>query len=114
MTTIAEQVTVRPSRDDDVEAMLAIYRPHIARGVDPAHAHESEPMQPDDLKRKVHANCTSRLEFDAVYRENVRRVTAFFARPGEYGPHQKRDYAADQAWDVVAKDIEDLATQLGA
>jgi len=41
-------------------------------------------------------------------------MTAFFARPSEYGPHQKRDYAADQAWDVVAKDIEDLATQLGA
>ena len=40
-------------------------------------------------------------------------MTAFFARPGEYGPHQKRDYAADQEWDVVAKDIEDLATKLG-
>ena len=40
-------------------------------------------------------------------------MTAFFARPGEYGPHQKRDFAADQDWDVVAKDIEDLATQLG-
>jgi L-amino acid N-acyltransferase YncA len=32
--------------------MLAIYRYHIARGVDPNHAHESEPMQPDDLKRR--------------------------------------------------------------
>ena len=40
-------------------------------------------------------------------------MTAFFARPTEYGPHQKRDYAADQEWDYVAKDIEDLATQLG-
>jgi L-amino acid N-acyltransferase YncA len=52
MTTIALQVMVRPSRDEDVEAMLAIYRHHIARGVDPDHAHESEPMQPDDLKRR--------------------------------------------------------------
>jgi phosphinothricin acetyltransferase len=52
MTTIAQQVTVRPSRDEDVEAMLAIYRHHIARGVDPDHAHGSEPMQPDDLKRR--------------------------------------------------------------
>jgi 2-haloacid dehalogenase len=41
-------------------------------------------------------------------------MTAFFPRPSEYGPHQKRDYAAEQDWDVVAKDIEDLATQLGA
>ncbi len=40
-------------------------------------------------------------------------MTAFFPRPTEYGPHQKRDYAAEQDWDVVAKDIEDLAAQLG-
>ena len=41
-------------------------------------------------------------------------MTAFFPRPGEYGPNQKRDYAAEQDWDVVAANIEDLATQLGA
>ena len=40
-------------------------------------------------------------------------MTAFLPRPTEYGPHQKRDYAAEQDWDVVAKDIEDLAAQLG-
>ena len=40
-------------------------------------------------------------------------MTAFWPRPNEYGPHQKRDYTADQDWDYVAKDIEDLATQLG-
>lgn len=40
-------------------------------------------------------------------------MTAFWPRPTEYGPLQKRDYAADQEWDVVAKDIADLATQLG-
>jgi len=40
-------------------------------------------------------------------------MTAFWPRPNEYGPHQKRDYAADQAWDIVATDIEDLARQLG-
>jgi 2-haloacid dehalogenase len=39
--------------------------------------------------------------------------TAFFPRPTEYGPHQKRDYAADQDWDIVAADIEDLAAKLG-
>jgi 2-haloacid dehalogenase len=41
-------------------------------------------------------------------------MTAFFPRPTEYGPHQKRDFAADQDWDVVASDIEDLAAKLGA
>jgi len=40
-------------------------------------------------------------------------MTAFFPRPQEYGPHQQRDYAADQQWDVIAKDIEDMAAQLG-
>jgi 2-haloacid dehalogenase len=40
-------------------------------------------------------------------------LTAFFPRPGEYGPHQKRDYAADQDWDIVAADIQDMASQLG-
>ncbi len=39
-------------------------------------------------------------------------LTAFFPRPGEYGPHQSRDYAADQDWDIVATDIQDLAAQL--
>jgi 2-haloacid dehalogenase len=41
-------------------------------------------------------------------------MTAFFPRPTEYGPLQSRDYEADGAWDYVASDIEDLATQLGA
>jgi len=40
-------------------------------------------------------------------------MTAFFPRPAEYGPHQKRDFRAEQDWDVVARDIEDLAAQLG-
>jgi 2-haloacid dehalogenase len=40
--------------------------------------------------------------------------TAFFPRPTEYGPYQKIDFAADSDWDIVAGDIEDLATQLGA
>jgi 2-haloacid dehalogenase len=39
--------------------------------------------------------------------------TAFFARPGEYGPNQARDLVAESDWDVIAADIEDLATQLG-
>ena len=40
--------------------------------------------------------------------------TAFFPRPTEYGPRQERDFEPDADWDVVAVDIEDLATQLGA
>ena len=40
--------------------------------------------------------------------------TGFFARPTEYGPRQVRDYDAEEAWDVIAADIGDLATRLGA
>jgi L-amino acid N-acyltransferase YncA len=44
--------TIRPSRDEDVDAMLAIYRQHIARGVEPAFAQDPEALQPDDIKRR--------------------------------------------------------------
>ena len=39
-------------------------------------------------------------------------MTAFFARPTEYGPHQVYDFKATGEWDFVASDIEDLARQL--
>jgi L-amino acid N-acyltransferase YncA len=48
----AAPVAVRPSRDEDVDAMLDIYRRHIARGVEPAFAHDPEALQPDDIKRR--------------------------------------------------------------
>jgi L-amino acid N-acyltransferase YncA len=53
MSTIANTVplTIRPSRDEDVDAMLSIYRHHIGRGVDPAFTNETEPLRPDELKR---------------------------------------------------------------
>jgi 2-haloacid dehalogenase len=40
-------------------------------------------------------------------------ATCFFPRPTEYGPHQSRDFAAEEAWDVVCRDIEDLAGRMG-
>jgi 2-haloacid dehalogenase len=39
--------------------------------------------------------------------------TAFVARPTEYGPLQKRDFKADGDWDIVAKDFDAIAEQLG-
>ena len=38
--------------------------------------------------------------------------TAFVARPAEHGPAQTTDLRAEQAWDFVASDLADLATQL--
>ena len=39
--------------------------------------------------------------------------TAFVARPTEYGPHQKRDFKADQDWDVVTDSFINLAGAMG-
>jgi 2-haloacid dehalogenase len=41
-------------------------------------------------------------------------MTAFFLRPTEYGPNQTIDLTAEQDWDIIANDIEDMAEKLGA
>ena len=61
MTLTESPITVRASRNDDVEAMLAIYRHHIERGVDPQFAGADEPLQPDDLKRRRNSMRKHRL-----------------------------------------------------
>ena len=38
---------------------------------------------------------------------------AFVTRPLEFGPGRKPDLTPDPSFDVVAKDFNDLATQLG-
>jgi phosphinothricin acetyltransferase len=43
---------VRPSRDDDVPAMLAIYRYHIAHGVGDLGDYEPDALDVEDLKRR--------------------------------------------------------------
>jgi len=45
-------VVIRPSRDEDVDAMLAIYRYHVGRGVEPGLVQDTETPQPEDLKRR--------------------------------------------------------------
>lgn len=39
--------------------------------------------------------------------------TAFVTRPTEHGPAQRSDLHAEQAWDFVAADMNELATKLG-
>jgi 2-haloacid dehalogenase len=39
--------------------------------------------------------------------------TAFIPRPAEYGPGQTSDLTPESDWDVVARDMEDLADFLG-
>lgn len=48
-TAQAVPIIVRPSRDSDVEAMLAIYRRHIRHGVEEGVS-DSDTPQPDDLR----------------------------------------------------------------
>ena len=38
--------------------------------------------------------------------------TAFIARPGEYGPHQSRDFGPEEEWDYAVASIEELANRL--
>ncbi len=45
-------IIVRPSRDDDVDAMLAIYLHHIRKGLDLGDAPLYEAPQKEDLKRR--------------------------------------------------------------
>src|SRR5260370_29081998 len=40
--------------------------------------------------------------------------TAFIPRATEYGPGQKTDLTAEDAWDIVAVDLVDLAGKLAA
>lgn len=39
--------------------------------------------------------------------------TCFVPRSTEYGPHQVRDFKADGAYDMVVRDLNDLAARLG-
>jgi 2-haloacid dehalogenase len=39
--------------------------------------------------------------------------TAFVARPTEHGPHRKKDFSADRAWDVVTDSFAGLADVMG-
>ncbi|OIR01991.1 phosphinothricin N-acetyltransferase [mine drainage metagenome] len=45
-------VLIRPSTDDDVPAMLDIYRSHVHRGVDDLLGPEEEPFEIEDLKKR--------------------------------------------------------------
>ena len=50
---------------------------------------------------------------DLGHASEVGLRTAFVPRPNEHGPGSNRDVTPARQWDVVAKDFQDLATQLG-
>ena len=51
--------------------------------------------------------------YDLAAAHALGMATAFVPRPLEYGPGQRTDLAAESDWDVIAKDLEDLAARLG-
>ena len=52
MPDAAHQIVIRNSCEDDVPAMLAIYRHHISQGVGELGAFADEPMREEDLKAR--------------------------------------------------------------
>jgi 2-haloacid dehalogenase len=52
--------------------------------------------------------------YDLAAARKLGLMTAFFPRLKEYGPHQAQDSKAEQEWNIVAEDIEDMAGKLGA
>ncbi len=51
-SAIANAVIVRPSRDEDVDAMIDIYRQNVSRGLDPALMYDARAPDRDDIKRR--------------------------------------------------------------
>jgi len=52
MPEALSHIIIRNSTEEDVPAMLAIYRHHISQGVDELGAFADEPMREDDLKAR--------------------------------------------------------------
>ncbi len=50
---------------------------------------------------------------DLGHASEVGLRTAFVPRPNEHGPGSNRDVTPARQWDVIAKDFQDLAQQLG-
>jgi phosphinothricin acetyltransferase len=63
-------IVIRPSRDNDIADMLAIYRRHIRRGIDES-VEEFDPLQPDDLRRRRKNMRRHQLPHLAATRDSV-------------------------------------------
>ncbi|HEV7307985.1 N-acetyltransferase family protein [Ensifer sp.] len=63
-------VAIRPSRDGDVDAMLAIYRRHIRRGIEDG-VDDGDTPQPDDLRERRKNLKSRRFPHLVAVREGV-------------------------------------------
>lgn len=51
--------------------------------------------------------------YDLKAAQSLGLKTAFVARPSEYGPRQTKDFGPEGAWDIAARDMNELAAMLG-
>jgi L-amino acid N-acyltransferase YncA len=54
-------IMIRPSREDDVDAMLAIYLQHFTKGLEPGEETLYETPQKEDIKRRCKNMAKHRL-----------------------------------------------------
>ena len=90
-----------------------IFSAELARAYKPAP--EAYRSVPDFLRvepAKVMLVAAHNGDLVAAARQGLK--TGFVARPTEYGPHQSRDFEAEHAFDVTARDFLQLAELMGA
>jgi phosphinothricin acetyltransferase len=71
MTATRSDIVIRPTEDRDLEAMLAIYRHHIQRGIEPGVYDEEDTLQANDLKRRRKSMKATRLPHLAAERDGT-------------------------------------------
>ncbi len=90
----------------------------VILGAEPARAYKPQPeaylrtagflnLQPDEVMLVAAHNG------DLAAAAAVGLRTAFVVRPTEYGPHQKKDFKAETAWDVITDGFDGLADAMG-
>ena len=97
--------------------MLAIFGARI--GVDRVSLKEREVGAPMCYLGVNRSSVPGELCLVAAHNGDLRAArkcglaTAFVTRPTEHGPGQATDLKAEDPWDVVARDFQDLAEKLG-
>lgn len=87
-------------------------------GSEPARSYKPEPvvyltgadwlgLEPREIMMTAAHNADLRAARALGFR------TAFVARPTEYGPHQSRDFKAEEDWDQIVDGMDTLADRLG-
>jgi len=116
-----QPVVIRPSRDADVEAMLAIYRHHIRRGIEEGGDDSGTP-QPDDLRER-RKNLQNRRfpHLAATYRGEVvgyAYVVLFRKRPAyrytvKHSIYIHHDHVGHGIGQVLMRELIDVCAAAG-